>query len=110
MIVIGGEAIGAMKKTAPPGEFLTNIARGGLASKADLTDELKDLAEKTARVFKTDYVGVDIMYDTEGRPYILEANRGAQFEGFERSTGINVAQKMIEFLLEKSKESEKKEA
>jgi len=106
VIVIGGEAIGVMKKTAPAGEFLTNVAHGGLASRADLTDELKDLAERTARVFKADYVGVDIMYDAEGRPYVLEANRGAQFEGFERSTGINVAQKMIEFLLERRSKKE----
>ena len=101
VIVIGGKAIGAMKKTAPKGEFLTNVARGGTATKAALTTELKTLAEKAAKIFLTDYAGVDIMYDHKGQPYILEVNRGAQFEGFEESTGINVAGKLIEWLQHK---------
>jgi len=103
VIVIGGKAIGAMKKTAPPGEFLTNVARGGIATSAPLTKELKTLAEKTARLFYADYAGVDIMYDKKGHPYVLEINRGAQFEGFEKSTGINVARGMIEWLQSKTK-------
>jgi len=102
VIVIGGKAIGAMKKTAPKGEFLTNVVRGGTATKVELTRELKTLAEKTARIFKADYAGVDIMYDQKGKPYILEINRGAQFEGFESSTAINVARKMIEYLLSRT--------
>lgn len=103
VMVIGGQALGAMKKTAPKGEFLTNVVRGGTATKAELTKELKILAEKTAKIFYADYAGVDIMYDRKGNPYILEINRGAQFEGFEQSTGINVAQKMIDYLLAKRK-------
>lgn len=103
VIVLGGKALGAMKKTAPPGEFLTNIARGGIAIQAPLTKELKTLAEKTAKLFYCDYAGIDIMHDKKGNSYILEINRGAQFEGFERSTGINVARKVIEWLQEKKK-------
>jgi ribosomal protein S6--L-glutamate ligase len=103
VIVIGGKALGAMKKTAPKGEFLTNVVRGGTATKAELTKELRDLSVKAARLFQADYVGVDIMYDKKGNPYILEVNRGAQFEGFERSTGINIARQMIEWLISKRK-------
>ena len=104
VIVIGGKAVGAMKKIAPPGEFLTNVVRGGKAVKAPLTKELKTLAEKTSKLFYADYSGVDIMYDHKGNPYILEINRGAQFEGFEESTGINVARQVIEWLQGKRKE------
>jgi len=103
VIVIGGKAIGAMKKTAPKGEFLTNVVRGGTATKAELTEELKDLSIRSARLFKADYAGVDIMYDKKNNPFILEVNRGAQFEGFETSTGINVARPMIEWLKRKIK-------
>lgn len=100
VIVIGGKAFpAAMKKIAPKGEFLTNVVRGGQALKVPLTKELKDLAERTAAVFKADYAGVDIMYDEKGKPYVLEVNRGAQFEGFEQSTGINVAQHILEWLV-----------
>ena len=104
VIVIGGKALKkVMKKTAPEGEFLTNVARGGTASESPLTKELKQLGEKAAGLFSCDYAGVDIMYDPKGNPYILEVNRGAQFEGFETSTGINVAKEMIEWLQSKKR-------
>lgn len=102
VVVLGGKALPmAMKKTAPEGEFLTNFARGGGVEGVPLTEKLKNLAEKAARLFKCDYCGIDIMYDRKGRPHILEVNRGAQFEGFEASTGINVAREMILYLQKK---------
>ena len=99
VIVIGGKALPkAMKKTAQEGEFLTNFARGGAVQGVPLNSQMRDLAEHTAKVFKADYAGIDIMYDAEGNPYVLEINRGAQFQGFEESTGINVAQEIVKYL------------
>lgn len=99
VIVIGGKALPrAMKKTAQEGEFLTNFARGGSVQGVPLNNQMRDLAERTAEVFKADYAGIDIMYDSEGNPYVLEINRGAQFQGFEQSTGINVAREIVQYL------------
>ncbi|MBI2268701.1 MAG: RimK family alpha-L-glutamate ligase [Candidatus Blackburnbacteria bacterium] len=99
VIVIGGQALPqAMRKTAQEGEFLTNFARGGKVEGVPLTEELKSLAEKTAEALQTDYAGVDVMYDEENNPYVLEINRGAQFQGFEQSTGINVAEEIVKYL------------
>lgn len=103
VITIGDRALPlAMKKTAPKGEFLTNFARGGIVEGVETTNELKDLAEKTASAFKADYAGIDIMYDKDGKPYVLEINRGAQFKGFEQATGINVAQELVKFIKTKA--------
>lgn len=102
VIVIGGKALpAAMRKTAQGDEFRTNFARGGKVEGVELTKEMKDLAEKTAEVFKADYAGVDIMYDENNKPYILEINRGAQFQGFEESTGLNVPSFIVDFLEKK---------
>lgn len=104
VIVIGGKALPqAMKKIAQEGDFLTNYARGGRVEGVELTPELKRIAEETAKVFQTDYAGVDVMYDDQGKPFILEINRGAQFQGFEESTGISVASYMLDFLEEQSR-------
>lgn len=104
VICIGGQALPmAMKKTARAGEFLTNYARGGAVEGVELTAEMRELAEKTAKVFKADYAGIDIMYDEAGKPFVLEINRGAQFQGFEESTGLNVARSLIEYLEESVK-------
>ena len=42
--------------------------------------------------------GVDIIETNSNELYILECNRNPQFEGFEKATGSNVAQHIIEYL------------
>lgn len=99
VIVVGGKALPqVMQKTATGEEFRTNFARGGMVEGMPLTEEMRKLAEDTARVFKADYAGIDIMYDEAKKPYILEINRGAQFQGFEESTGLNVAGEIVNLL------------
>lgn len=102
IIVIGGRAIPfTMRKTAQGEDFRTNYARGGKVEGLKLSPEMKKIAEQTAKVFEADYAGVDIMFDEDNNPYVLEINRGAQFQGFEESTGYNVASRVIEYLTEK---------
>jgi len=101
VIVLGGKAIGAMKRIAPEGKFLTNYSAGGRVENFPLESEVKKLAEKAAEAFFLDYVGVDLMEDEKGNWKILEVNRACQFEGFEKATGINVASRTVDFLLKK---------
>lgn len=100
VIVLGGKALGAMKRTALPGKFLTNFSVGGEVENYDLAKDpaARELAEKVAALFKVDYSGIDLMRDEEGNWLILEINKSAQFEGFEKATGINVAKAIIEHL------------
>jgi len=102
VIVLGGKAIGAMKRSAVGEEFRSNFSLGGSVEKWDLSDSDRKIAEKVAEICGLDYCGVDIMKDNEGNSYILEVNRQCQFKGFEQSTGINVAGKVVELILEKS--------
>lgn len=101
IIVIGGEVIGAMKRTASEGKYLTNYSQGGSVENYDLEahPEVREIAEKVAKHFELDYVGVDLMMSDEGGWKVLEVNRSCQFQGFEKATGINVPQKVLQFLL-----------
>ena len=101
VIVLGGKALGAMKKKAAPGKFVTNYSAGGSVSPYSLESDqpAKVLAEKTAKIFEADFSGIDLMKDKQGCWRVLEVNTDCQFEGFEKATGINVAQKVIEFLI-----------
>lgn len=100
VIVVGGKVIGAMKRIARKGQYLTNYSRGGRVKKYDVFSdkEAMEIAVKVSKHFDLDYVGVDLMKDQEGHYKVLEINRACQFEGFEKSTKINVPKKMIEFL------------
>ncbi len=103
VIVLGGKSIGAMKRSATGDEFRSNFSLGGSVETWNLSDDDRNLAEKVAKVCGLDYCGVDIMKNNEGDSFILEVNRQCQFKGFEQSTGINVAKKVVEFILERNK-------
>lgn len=112
VIVIGGVAIGAMKRSAVGEEFRSNYSLGGKVERWELSEIEKELAQKVAKVCKLDYCGVDIMksrkvgksesqkYEEEDyENYVLEVNRQCQFKGFEQATEINVGRAIVEMIL-----------
>ncbi len=101
VIVLGGKAIGAMKRSAVGKEFRSNYSLGGKVEAWSLSENEKVLAEKVAVVCGLDYGGVDIMKDGEGNDFVLEVNRQCQFAGFEKATGINVAKLVVDMILKK---------
>lgn len=101
VIVLGGKAVGAMKRSAVGKEFRSNFSLGGSVESWRLSPKDKELAEKVAQVSGLDYAGVDIMKDEEGRNYVLEVNRQCQYQGFEKATGINVAKLVVDMLLKR---------
>ncbi|MFI5241359.1 MAG: RimK family alpha-L-glutamate ligase, partial [Microgenomates group bacterium] len=100
VVVLGGKILGAMKRIAPPGNFLSNYSQGGIveAYKIDEDLEASSMALSASKLFKLDYGGIDLMKNKEGKWVVLEVNRACQFEGFEKSTGINVAREIIDYL------------
>lgn len=104
VIVLDGKAIGSMKRSAVGDEFRSNFSLGGNVETWNLSESDRVLAEKVAKVCGLDYCGVDIMKDSfeeNANSYILEVNRQCQFQGFEKSTGINVAKLVVEMFLKK---------
>ena len=101
VIVLEGKVLGAMKRIAKKGSYLTNFSQGGFVESYDVSKDKTacDIAIAVAKLFELDYCGVDLMKDKDGNWIVLEVNRACQFQGFEKATGINVAGKIIEFLL-----------
>lgn len=100
IIVLGGSAIGAMKRSAVGEEFRSNFSLGGSVEVWNLSDSDRKIAEKVAKVCGLDYCGVDIMKDENENSYVLEVNRQCQYQGFEKATEINVAKKVVEMMIQ----------
>lgn len=96
VLVIGGKVIGAMRRSAPEGDFRANITGGGTGEPFPLTDEIEHMARETARVMGLDIAGVDLLFDTNGYK-VCECNSAPGFEGFERYVGVDVAQAMVSY-------------
>jgi len=90
VLVVGGEVIGAMKRTAPEGDFRANITNGGTGSKFELTDEIIEIARSTARVLGLDIAGIDLLFDKRGFR-VCEANSNPGFNGFDTYCNFDVA-------------------
>ncbi|MFB6149844.1 MAG: RimK family alpha-L-glutamate ligase [Halobacteriales archaeon] len=90
--VVGDRVIGAMKRYAPPGDWRTNVARGGTVE--DVTESLPERVERLAidatHVLGLDYSGVDLIRSS-GSWYVLEVNATAGFKGLFSATGVSPA-------------------
>jgi len=95
--VVGNSVVAAMERTAAPGEFRSNIHRGGSARKVRLTPEERATARRAARILGLNVAGVDMMRSNHG-PVVLEVNSSPGLEGIETSTGIDVAGKVFDFI------------
>lgn len=97
-LVVGGKVIAAMKRQGAPGEFRSNLHRGGQASAIKLTPEERSTAIRSAKAMGLRVAGVDLLRSNHG-PVVMEVNSSPGLEGIEKATGVDVAGKIIDFLV-----------
>jgi ribosomal protein S6--L-glutamate ligase len=93
-IVVGGELVAAMRRTAKKGEFRSNLHRGGNGQRAELPAEYARAALDAARIMGLGVAGVDLLESKDG-PRVIEVNSSPGLRGVERATGVDVAQRII---------------
>jgi glutathione synthase/RimK-type ligase-like ATP-grasp enzyme len=93
VMVLDGRCLGMAEKTVKEGQIARNAAMGGQFVAAH--DE--EVIEFTLQnISHKGILGADVIRDTSGRLFLLEANRAPQWYAFERATGINVALHIIQ--------------
>lgn len=97
--VVGDRVVAAMRRTAKPGEFRSNVHRGGRTEKVELSDDYCRMAVHAAQVMGLRVAGVD-MLETAAGPQVLEVNSSPGLEGIEGATGADVAGAIITHLEE----------
>lgn len=95
--VVGGKVVAAMKRKGAPGEFRSNLHRGGTAEAITLTPTERAAAVKAARTMGLNVAGVDLLQADRG-PVVLEVNSSPGLEGIEKSSQRDVAKSIIEFV------------
>ena len=95
--VVDGKIVGAMRRQGLPGEFRSNLHRGGHAQVIELTKEERETAIKSAKKLGLAIAGVDMLQSSRG-PLVMEVNSSPGLEGIEGATGIDIAGKIIEYI------------
>jgi ribosomal protein S6--L-glutamate ligase len=96
-LVVNGKVVASMMRQGPEGEFRSNLHRGGSATKIKLTPEERSTAVRSAKILGLGVAGVDMLRSNHG-PVVMEVNSSPGLEGIEKSTGIDVAGSIVEFI------------
>jgi glutathione synthase/RimK-type ligase-like ATP-grasp enzyme len=93
--------IGAIKRFKT--DKLVSKSKSGRNEVFEVNDKhLISVCLKLRELWEADCVGIDMICDENSKEFmILEVNRFPGFKGFEMATGINVARRMLELLLNK---------
>ncbi len=96
-LVVDGEVVAAMKRKARPGDFRSNLHRGGSSIHVKLTSAEEETAIKAAELLGLKVAGVDMLESDRG-PLVLEVNPSPGLEGIEKTTQVDIAGKIIEYI------------
>jgi len=97
--VIGEEPIAAIYRTSEG--WITNTARGGVATNCPLTPELSDICRRTAKAIGGGLLAIDV-FESENGLTINEVNHTMEFRNSITTTGVNIPALMVDYVLEQA--------
>jgi [lysine-biosynthesis-protein LysW]--L-2-aminoadipate ligase len=98
--VIGGQVIAAIYRDA--GHWITNTARGGIASNCPISKELQSLCHRASQAVGGGILAMDVFESDQGL-LINEINHTMEFKNSEKPTGVSISSAIINYCLERLK-------
>jgi len=95
--VVGDETICAIYRTSA--HWITNTARGGVASHCPVTPELNDLCVRAARAVGGGVVAVDVLEHPERGLLVNEVNYTMEFRNSIAPTGVDIPGRVVDYVL-----------
>lgn len=96
-LVVGNRVLAAMRRVA--NGWKTNIKCGALAERIRLSTELEQLCLRITSIFGADYLGVDLLANTEGTFYAIEANSAPGWKGLQEVTDLDIADEIADYVV-----------
>jgi len=95
--VVGDETICAIYRSSE--NWITNTARGGVATNCPVTEDIADLCQRAAQAIGNGLLALDL-FETENGLTINEINHTMEFRNSIMTTGVNIPQRMVKHVLE----------
>ena len=89
LLVSRGRVIAAMARHST--HWITNVKRGARPVAVVANDEMRELAVRAAAAVGAAFAGVDVLYDSDGRPTVLEVNSMPAWSGLQKVTPFSIA-------------------
>lgn len=100
--VVGNETICAIYRSSD--HWITNTARGGIASNCPVTPELNALCVAAGRAVGGGVVAVDVLEDPDRGFLVNEVNYTMEFRNSIAPTGVNIPARVIDFVVKVAEE------
>lgn len=98
--VIGDEVVASMKRVGAG--WKTNISSGAAPEPYEPSDEEVEASLNAAETLGLEYTGVDLMRsEDDGTLYTLEVNSTPGWEGLQKVTSVDIAERLVEYVFEK---------
>jgi len=94
--VVGDETIAAIYRASE--HWITNTARGGVATNCPVTPELNDLSVRAARAVGGGVVAVDVLESSAGL-LVNEVNYTMEFRNSIETTGVDIPARVVDHVL-----------
>lgn len=98
--MVGDTAVASMLRRSDTGDFRANLTIGGNMEKYIPGAEELSIARECMNALNLDFGGIDILFGKDCF-YLCEVNSNAHFKNIYDLTGINVAEKIIDYILRK---------
>ena len=95
--VVGDETICAIYRTSP--HWITNTARGGVATNCPVTPEVNELSVRAAKAVGGGVVAIDL-FETRDGLTVNEVNYTMEFRNSIDTTGVNIPAKVVDYVRE----------
>jgi [lysine-biosynthesis-protein LysW]--L-2-aminoadipate ligase len=94
--VIGDQCIAAIYRTSD--HWITNTARGGIATNCPLTEDLKTISLQAANAVGGGVLAVDLLETSDGL-LVNEVNYTMEFKNSIDTTGVNIPAHIVEYVM-----------
>lgn len=94
VFVVGDEVIAAIYRNAE--HWITNTARGGVATNCPLYDELVDVSLRAAKAVGGGVLAVDLMESERGL-LVVEVNHTMEFRNSVTTTGVDIPARVVSY-------------
>jgi [lysine-biosynthesis-protein LysW]---L-2-aminoadipate ligase len=95
--VIGNQTIAAIYRHSD--HWITNTARGGVASNCPVTPELDSMCVAASNAVGGGITGVDVLEDPERGMLVNEVNYTIEFRNSIATTGVDIPNRIIDYVL-----------
>jgi ribosomal protein S6--L-glutamate ligase len=94
-LVVGGEVVAAMRRSAPLGRFARNLRRGAQFEEVELPPAYAHAAIEAARILQLEVCAVD-MLEVKGGPRVFEVNSSPSIKEAETTCGVDAAGRIVD--------------